>query len=106
MTGVSLVVSCVGVRLPDLPNVIQHVNRLAFYFSPVMYPLSLVPDRWRWVSALNPMTGIVESYRYAFLGAGTVEPTYLAISAVTTLVLLFSGIIVFSRTERTFIDTV
>ena len=52
------------------------------------------------------MSGIVESYRYMFLGAGTVNIEYLAISAGTTVVLLISGILVFSKTEKTFIDTV
>ena len=56
--------------------------------------------------AMNPMSGIVETYRYAFLGAGTVSPMYLGISVVTTVILLVSGLLVFSRTERTFIDTV
>ena len=59
-----------------------------------------------WISALNPMTGIVETYRYALLGAGTVNPKYLALSAGMTVILLISGILLFSRTERTFIDTV
>jgi len=52
------------------------------------------------------MTGIVETYRYALLGAGTVEPRYLIVSAVATVFLIISGVLLFSRTERTFIDTV
>ena len=65
-----------------------------------------VPEKWRWVCALNPMTGVVELYRHALLGTGTVTPLYLASSAATGLVLILSGILVFNRTERTFIDTV
>jgi len=58
------------------------------------------------VAALNPMTGITEVYRYALLGAGTVSPGYIGISVATTVLLLMSGLVLFSRAERTFIDTV
>ena len=76
------------------------------FATPVVYPLSEVPEAWRWVCALNPMTGIVEAYRYAFLGTGTLTPGIIAESVGTTLVLLLSGVLIFNRTERTFIDTV
>ncbi|MEI6972647.1 MAG: ABC transporter permease [bacterium] len=104
--GVGLWMSALTAKYRDFVHVAGFLSQLWLYATPVAYPLSLIPEKWRWVSALNPMTGIVEAYRYAFLGAGTVSPFYLGISMLTTVVLLFTGLLIFSRTERTFIDTV
>jgi lipopolysaccharide transport system permease protein len=104
--GVGLWMSSMTAKYRDFVHLTGFLTQLWMYATPIVYPLSEVPEKWRWLSALNPMTGIVETYRYAFLGAGTVEPHYLIISAVTTLVLLVTGILLFERTERTFIDTV
>ena len=104
--GVGLWMSSLTAKFRDFTHLTGFLTQLWMYATPVVYPLSEVPQRWRWVVSLNPMTGIVETYRYAFLGAGTVEPGYLAGSAVATVVLLVSGVLLFSRTERTFIDTV
>ncbi len=104
--GVGLWMSALSAKYRDFGHLSGFLTQVWMYATPVVYPLSAVPEKWRWVCAVNPMSGIVESYRYAFLGAGTVEPLYLAISAGTTVILLVSGVLVFSRTERTFIDTV
>lgn len=104
--AVGLWMSALTAKYRDFVHVSTFLTQLWMYATPVVYPMSVVPEKWRWVIAINPMSGIVETSRYAFLGAGTVSPLYLGISAVTTLILLFTGVLVFSRTERTFIDTV
>lgn len=104
--GVGLWISSLSAKYRDFAHVSAFLTQLWFYVTPVVIPLSQVPERFRWASSLNPMTGTVESYKYAFLGAGTVDPKYLAISAATTVLILVTGLILFSRTERTFIDTV
>ena len=104
--GVGLWMSSMTAKYRDFVHLTAFLTQLWMYATPIVYPLSEVPEKWRWVSALNPMTGIVETYRYALLGAGTVNPKYLALSAGMTVVLLISGVLLFSRTERTFIDTV
>lgn len=104
--GVGLWMSALTAKYRDFVLVSGFLTQLWLYATPVVYPLSAVSEKWRWVSAINPMSGIVETYRYAFLGAGTVNPFYLGISVVTTVLLLVTGLLVFSRTERTFIDTV
>lgn len=76
------------------------------YATPVVYPLSQVPERWQWVAVLNPMTVIVEACRVMFLGNGTVSPGYYLFSVALTIVLLLSGLAMFNRAERTFIDTI
>jgi lipopolysaccharide transport system permease protein len=76
------------------------------YVTPIVYPASTIPEEWRpWLMA-NPMAPIVEAFRYAMLGSGTFDPTWLAISFATILVVLVGGIALFNRVERTFMDTV
>jgi len=104
--AVGLWMSSLTAKYRDFVHLTGFLTQLWMYATPVVYPLSEVPERWRWVSSANPMTGIVETYRYAFLGAGTVEPKYLLVSAATTILLLVTGVLLFERTERTFIDTV
>ena len=104
--GVGLWMSALTAKYRDFMHLTTFLTQLWMYATPVVYPLSVIPDRWKWVSMANPMSGIVESYRYAFLGAGTVRPAFLATSMITTVILLVSGILIFSRTEKTFIDTV
>ena len=104
--GVGLWMSAMTAKYRDFVHLSGFLTQLWMYATPVVYPFSIVPDRWKWASALNPMTGIVESFRYAFLGQGSIDVPYLALSVLTTLVVLVSGVLVFSRTERTFIDTV
>jgi lipopolysaccharide transport system permease protein len=76
------------------------------YATPIVYPMSQIPERWQWVFALNPMSAVVEIFRYAFLGAGSVKLLYLVISLGVTLAVLGVGIILFRRIEKTFMDTV
>ena len=104
--GVGLWMSSMTAKYRDFVHLTGFLTQLWMYATPIVYPLSEVPEKWRWISALNPMTGIVETYRYALLGAGTVNPKYLALSAGMTVALLISGTLLFRRTERTFIDTV
>jgi len=104
--GVGLWMSALSAKYRDFSYLADFMAQLWMYATPVVYPLSVVPERWRWVVALNPMAGIVESYRYALLGAGTVDPVYMGLSVLTTGLVLVSGLLVFNKVERTFIDTV
>ncbi len=80
--------------------------QLWMYATPIVYPMSQIPEKWQWVYALNPMAAIVETFRYAFLGAGLIRPWQLGISLGMTFIILVIGIILFSRIEKTFMDTV
>ena len=104
--GVGLWMSALTAKYRDFSYLTGFLTQFWFYATPVVYPLSEIPERWRWVWAVNPMSGIVESYRHALLGAGMVQPLYLLLSAGMTVVLVVSGLLAFGRTERTFIDTV
>ena len=76
------------------------------YITPVVYPISKVPENFRWLMLLNPVAPIVESYRYAFLGCGSFPWPYLLISLAVTIILLIWGVLVFNKVEKNFIDTV
>jgi lipopolysaccharide transport system permease protein len=72
----------------------------------VLFPLSLYPESVRWLLVLNPMVPVIETFRFAFLGAGTVEIPQLLAGAAVSLVIFVAGIMIFRRTERTFCDTI
>lgn len=104
--GLGLAISSMTTRYRDLQYAVAFGTPLLMYVTPVIYPLSSVPERFRWLVSANPMTAIVEAFRYAILGAGTVSPGALAYSAAATIVSLIIGIALFNRTERNFMDTV
>lgn len=104
--GMGIVVSSMTTKYRDLTFLVGFGVQLGMYATPVVYPLSVVPDRWKWLVALNPMASVVETFRRAFLGAGGVSIQQLGISILITLSILIFGIILFSRIEKSFIDTV
>ena len=76
------------------------------YMTTVIYPLSAAPAKYKGWIELNPMTGIIEAFRFAFLCKGEFSVSGLAYSAGVTLIILFVGVIIFNKTEKTFVDTV
>ena len=105
--GFGLLVSALTVKYQDLVYAMGFLVQLWMYATPVVYPLSMVTSsKWRFVAALNPMTAVVELFKHAFLGVGTVRPQYTIVSVALTLVVLFLGLVLFNRAERTFVDTV
>ena len=104
--GVGLWISALTAKYRDFAFLAGFLTQLWMYATPVIYPVSVVPERWRLILALNPMAGIVDAYRSAFLGTGSLNATYLLISAGMGLFILITGFMIFSRTEKTFIDTV
>jgi len=100
--SVGSLLSALNVKYRDIRYVMPFLIQIWMFASPVIYP---VPNRWRWLLALNPLTGIIESFRAAFLGLPTDWPT-IAISAAITLVLLFVAVVTFGRMERGFADVI
>lgn len=76
------------------------------YASPVAYPVSLVPEKWRALYGLNPMVGVIEGFRWALLGKGDVEIGAMAASASMVLILGISGLVFFKKTEKIFADQI
>ncbi len=104
--GFGVIVSSLTTKYRDLRFLVQFGVTLMMYATPVIYPASAIPEQYRWIINLNPMTPIIEAFRYAYLGAGTVNPLQLLYSIGFTLVALFLGSIIFNRVEQTFMDTV
>lgn len=104
--GVGLWMSSLTAKYRDFAQLSAFMVQLWMYATPVIYPLSLIPEKWRWLVVMNPMTMPVESLKYMLLGQGSVEPSYLFISIVFSVSLLATGLLIFQRVERTYIDAV
>jgi len=104
--GFGIIISSLTTKYRDLRFLVQFGVQLLMYATPVIYPVSSIPARFRWVIIANPMTPIVEAFRYAFLGVGTVNNGQLLYSLIFMLVSVFLGVIIFNRVEQTFMDTV
>lgn len=104
--GMGILISSLTTKYRDLTFVVGFGTQLWMYATPIVYPMSQIPEKWQWLYALNPMASIIETFRYAFLGSGSVNLQHLATSAGMTLLIFFLGIILFSRIEKSFMDTV
>ena len=105
-TGTGLIISSLTTKYRDLNVLVSFGLTLRMYLSPVVYPVSQIPESFRFIMLLNPVAPIMETFRYAFLGSGSFEWFFLLISAAVTAVLLILGMIVFNQVEKNFIDTV
>jgi len=105
--GFGIIISALTTKYRDLRFLVQFGVTLLMYATPVILPISSFPARFRWIILLNPMTPIVEIFRYAFLGgAGTVNLPDLAYSFGFMVVVVVIGTLIFNRVEATFMDTV
>src|SRR5262249_24503206 len=103
--GVGMWTSALNVKYRDVRHALPFVVQLWMFATPIIYPSSIVPTRWRWVLALNPLTGIIEGYRASRFGLGLNWPTLVISTSITVAVLLCSTYI-FRRMERSFADMV
>ena len=104
--GGGIIVCALTTRYRDLNYLVTFGVQLFMYLTPVIYPVSGVPVRFRWIVALNPLTPVFEGFRRGILGVGTVTVLEVAASAAVMLVVLVAGLLLFTRVERTFLDTV
>jgi lipopolysaccharide transport system permease protein len=104
--GFGILTSALTTKYRDLRFLVSFGVQLLMYSAPVIYPVSAVPERFRWLILANPMTPIIEAFRYAFLGAGAVDTGPLIYSFAFMTVLVLIGVMVFNRIEQTFMDTV
>lgn len=108
MHGMSwgLIISSMTTKYRDMKFLVQFGIQLFMYATPVIYPLSAAPEKYRDIIALNPLTPIFEAFKYGCLGCGSLDWSDLLYSSLFMLVTLFLAVIIFSRTERNFMDTV
>ena len=104
--AVGLWLATINVRYRDVGHTIPFLIQVWMFASPVVYSLSLIPEKWRLVYSLNPMVGVIEGFRWAMLGTARPQIAMLAVSVVVVLLILASGLMYFRRMERTFADVV
>ncbi|MDU6983134.1 MAG: ABC transporter permease [Terrisporobacter othiniensis] len=104
--GFGIIISSLTTKYRDLAVLVTFGVQLWMYATPVVYPASQISGKLKTLMMLNPVSPIVETFRYSFLGSGSIPWNYLGISVITTLVVLFVGVVLFSRVEKTFMDTV
>jgi lipopolysaccharide transport system permease protein len=104
--SIGLWLAVINVRYRDIGQATSFFIQLWLFVSPVAYPLSVVPEKWRLLYSFNPMTGVIEGFRWALLGNPMPSLVPIAISIAMVIALLFGGIRFFRRMEETFADVV
>ena len=104
--GFGIIISSLTTKYRDLTHLVGFGVSLWMYATPIIYPLSEIPERYRMFVLANPMTPLIETFKTVLLGVGSVNYLYLLYSLVFTIVLLIVGVLIFNKVERTFMDTV
>lgn len=104
--GLGVIFSSLTTKYRDLKFLLTFGIQLAMFATPIVYPLSLAPEKYKMLILVNPFSAIVETFRYAFLGSGQFSWLYLGYSALATVIILTIGMLIFNRVEKNFMDTV
>jgi len=104
--GFGIIFSSLTTKYRDLTFLLQFAVQLWMYASPVIYPLNTIPADKRWILVLNPMTSVIETFKYGAIGQGVFSWWHLGYSLLFMTVMLFLGIVVFNKVEKGFMDTV
>lgn len=104
--GVGLWLSALNVRYRDVPYAVPFLVQVWFYATPVLYGVSSMPERLQWALSLNPMTGVIDGFRWAVLGTGVPQYHVYAISTLVGLAILLGGLVYFKHVERRFADVI
>jgi lipopolysaccharide transport system permease protein len=104
--GVSLWFSAMNVIYRDVGHILPFLTQIWFFVSPIVYSASMVSQKWQFLYALNPLTGVVEGFRWSLLGVHSLPWQLLAVSSLVAVILLVSGLVYFRNMERTFADEI
>jgi lipopolysaccharide transport system permease protein len=104
--GIGLIVSTLTTRYRDLSYLLGYITQIWMYATPIAYPLSGVPQKWLWLIYLNPMTAIVQMFRHLLLGSEAPDVWMMSYSIAVSALAISLGLVLFTRIERTFMDTV
>lgn len=104
--GVGIIISALTTKYRDLAMVVGFGVQLWMYATPVAYDIAIIPEKYMGLYNLNPITPIIMAFRYAYLGIGEFSPVYYGISLAVTALVMFVGVVLFNRVEKTFMDTV
>jgi lipopolysaccharide transport system permease protein len=101
--GLGLIITAMTTKYRDLAFLVTFGVQLLMYATPVIYPLSSTPPKFRNIIALNPLSGLVETFRYSFIGKGQFYSAEFIYSVVATFVILIVGLIIFNKVEKSFV---
>ncbi len=104
--GLGLILSALTVKYRDFNIMLSFGLNLFMYLSPVIFPVSSLPGIWKNIAMINPVAAVIETLRYAFFGMGIISIPSMLFCIVTTIIILFIGVVLFNKVEKTFIDTV
>ena len=104
--AVGLWTAPLNVKYRDINIAVPVLIQLWMYASPIVYPLSLVPEKWQGLYGLNPMVGVISGFRWALLNGARPDFEVILVSIIGVAVLLWSGLVFFKRVEPTFADIV
>ncbi len=104
--GFGIIISSLTTKYRDLQQLVGFGVQLLMYATPIIYPISSVGGWWRWLLIANPMTSVIELFRFAFMGVSSLEPVYILYSIGWMFAVLLAGVLVFNHVESTFMDTV
>ncbi len=104
--GLGMIISAMTTKYRDLSFLVTFGIQLFMYATPVIYPLSSAPEKYRWLIELNPMTNIIEGMRFSLLGTGAFSFSSLSYTIISTSIILVVGTLIFNKVEKSFVDTV
>jgi lipopolysaccharide transport system permease protein len=104
--GLGMIISAMTTKYRDLSFLVTFGIQLFMYVTPVIYPLSSAPEKYRWLIEINPMTNIIEGMRFSLLGTGSFSFSSLAYTFTSTTIILVLGTLIFNKVEKSFVDTV
>ena len=104
--GFGILISSLTTKYRDLSFLVSFGTQLLMYATPIIYPLSVVPDHYRSIIVFNPMTSIIEGFRFSFFNQNELNFFLISISVLLTLFIFIIGLLLFNKIERTFIDTI
>lgn len=104
--GFGILLSSMTTKYRDLKFLLQFSVQLWMYATPIIYPFSTIPEKYKFLALFNPMTPIVEAFRFGFFGKGFFEWQAIGITTIVSFGVLFIGILIFNKTEQNFMDTI
>ena len=104
--GFGSIFSSLTTKYRDLTFVLSFGVQLWMFATPIVYPFSIIPDKYRILASVNPMTSVVESFRYLFFGVSEIELIHIIISSLVTFFIFIYGYLIFNKVEKNFMDTI
>ena len=103
-SGLGLFLASINAKFRDVRYILPFFIQILMYVTPVIYPVSIIPEKYRWIASLNPMSGVITFARVLFLHSGTLDWSMLGVSVISGIILLILGVVYFKKTERFFAD--